>query len=139
MAHADDIKAIRDYVVTQVEAAWPGLEINRENPETLDDAPNALIRLDNVEYPEGHPRRTITQDVSVLTFVIGGRWDTDQTSNDLIEKGTAIRTALLSTVNPASKGFSPHVGSVRFNVQDDLTGLWTMVVVYTVYLMAARS
>jgi hypothetical protein len=138
MAHSDDIKAIRDYVVTQVESAWPGLEINRENPEKVDDAPNVMVRIHQISYPDEKPLG-ITQDVAYLEFEIGGRWDEPRTSNQMIEDGAALRLALLSSKNPADKGLLPRFRRVLYNVDDELTGLWTMVVVYTVYLMAARS
>lgn len=111
MAWNADVLAIRDWVGATVRGIWPGITVAYDQPALDPGVPMAMINIKEVEFRPD----TVSTDRLNLAIVATVRRmvATGGVSNALLADAGALRSALLSSPNPADVGDSPLVGRVE--------------------------
>lgn len=132
-----NIKAVRDYLVTQTMSAWSGVTVSHEPSELTDAVPTALVFLN----PPIIDAETIGVDRAFLQFEIRGRFaKVSNLSDAMIDKVGDLRLALLSEIHPGSGvAYLVNVSDLPINQEDGRDSYYEVGVAFECYVSAPRE
>lgn len=132
-----NIKAVRDYLVTQTMSAWAGVTVSHEPSELTDPVPNAHVNFSGATLDA----ETISVDRALLRFEIYGRFaKVADLSDAMIDKASDLRIALLSDTHPAGDvAYLTSVSEIMLTQEDNRDGVYEVGVAFECYVSAPRE
>lgn len=130
--------ALRAYQVTAINTAWTGVTVVKSQDGMERTGEFARINLDG---EQGINTQNGSFDEVEFNFVITGRF-TLASGGDAellgVTKSDSLRTALLTTKNPGSVGYLPHVGSFSVEAVDGSDNRYDVRVPFRCMALSAR-
>jgi hypothetical protein len=135
-------KTIRDYAATAAKTALLALGpvIYKGEAEQENVSPSAVVRVESIERVPGDS--TPTYDAYQLTigvYVRLSRPATGVVDDWRLEYVSALRTALLESINPGSVGYMPQVDKVDLDYSSPADNLVQFSVVFLCRTSVSRA
>lgn len=136
MSLETNIKGVRDYIVTKVQAAWATTVVSHEPLELVEAAPIASVVLQSVEIRGETP----VCDEAALSFKVSARWArATNVSDTVVEALTDLRLALLADHNAGGFGYLGMVTGMETALSDPLSEFVDFSLTYECRVTAARA